>query len=71
MFLVIVESPLDEGWEGRDVVLYQVAGRKSNYSAAGSKMRDHRWVVESFQAAKQLQLALAKIDKVKATIREQ
>ncbi len=70
MFEVKTSSPLDDGWQARDVELYETAGRASDYSGAGQKRREHTWLVGSFQEALALRAKLEAVDRVTATVRE-
>ena len=75
MFEVLTTSPLDETWEERDEKLYEIVGRKSNFNGAGKErgkegIREHGWLVQSFEEARQLKKLLRMVPKVKVTIRE-
>jgi len=77
MFMVLTTSPLDDTWEERDLTIYNIAGRKSDYNSAyassankGINTREHGWVVEDFKTALQLKNLLNSIQKVNATLRE-
>lgn len=69
-FDVIATFALDENWEGRDALLYKVAGRESDAAGADLKCRRHVWRVETFEEADRLRKKLSKVKLVNATLQE-
>ncbi len=69
MFEVRCVSPLDDEWEARDELIYQVAGH-SSFSGGGCGGRDHGWYVDTFEEAKELMDKLNTIPLVEATFKE-
>ncbi len=75
MFEVRTKSPMDEGWQDREAIIFEAAGCESDFSGAGigplhCHGRDHGWNVKTFEEARAMKLRLDALPDVNATIRE-
>lgn len=73
MFVVSTVSPIDEGWEDRDRLIYEAVDletTKTHNGTASSRIRTHDWVLPTLEKARELCLKLKKIDGLEVMLRE-
>lgn len=75
-FEVRSKSPMDDEWEAREEEIALAAGNfgTSQWSGSGmyeGGMRDHGWLIETFEDAQELKRRLELVEGVTVTVREQ
>ena len=68
MFEVLLTYPLRECWEEFDAELFQIAGRRSDFSGTTQRHREHGWLVGEFQDAYQMRKRLEVMSGVDETL---
>ena len=76
MFEVKLSYLIEDEWEEKDLLIYNMAGCHSDYSGAGCfghgkpSVREHGWFTKTFEDAQKLKQQLSTLDKVTVSLKE-